>query len=174
MAYARQKGTFGFAGGLANVPGLPQLRVAQFQRLGGAGELIEEMFGIDGIADPDGDILQVDGLGEKIIGAGFDAEQPLFPVRQRGHQQNRNGRGLGIAFESPAQPAASAFALSPFIAWAVSAITGICRVAGSCLSNWVASRPSRSGRLMSMRIRSGRSARAKAMPLAASSAFTTV
>ena len=50
------------------------------------------------------------------------------------------------------------------IACAVSAMTGMCRVASSAFRRRVASQPSISGRLMSMRIRSGATVCAVAMP----------
>src|SRR5262249_36390534 len=59
------------------------------------------------------------------------------------------------------------------MAWAVSATTGIPRVASSALSWRVASQPSITGRLMSIRIRSGRSARAFSTPSAPSTAIDT-
>src|SRR5688572_30829808 len=63
---------------------------------------------------------------------------------------------------------------SPFIARAVRAITGMARVRLSLLSNAVASRPSIPGSWMSIRIRSGSSARANVSPTSASGALSTV
>src|SRR5712691_9730477 len=59
------------------------------------------------------------------------------------------------------------------MAWAVSAMTGMVRVAGSALSRRVASQPSTAGRLMSIRIRSGPSDRAAIMPSSPSTASAT-
>ena len=55
----------------------------------------------------------------------------------------------------PKQPVAIAFSRSPAMACAVSAMIGIVWVAGIALSLRVASQPSSTGRLMSIRIRSG-------------------
>src|SRR5688572_27818413 len=63
---------------------------------------------------------------------------------------------------------------SPFIARAVSAITGMARVVSSPFSNTVASSPSMPGSWMSIRIRSGCSSRAKVRPASASVALSTV
>ena len=57
------------------------------------------------------------------------------------------------------QPAAIAFSLSPAMALAVSAITGMRFVAGSALIRRVASSPRMSGSVRSMRMRSGCSER---------------
>src|ERR1022692_4577283 len=65
-------------------------------------------------------------------------------------------------------------ASSPFIAKAVRAITGMVRVASSRLSSTVASRPSMPGSWISIRMRSGCSARANARPASASVALSTV
>src|SRR5688500_16560037 len=62
---------------------------------------------------------------------------------------------------------------SPFMARAVRAITGMTRVAWSCLSCTVASRPSMPGSWMSIRMRYGRSARARVRPASASVALMT-
>jgi hypothetical protein len=59
------------------------------------------------------------------------------------------------------------------MACAVSAMTGITRVAGSDFSRRVASQPSSTGRLISMSTRSGRSSVAMATPRAPSWASTT-
>src|SRR3984957_18391773 len=63
---------------------------------------------------------------------------------------------------------------SPLIARAVSAITGIARVASSCLSSAVAFRPSMPGSWISIRTRWGCSARAIVSPASASVALSTV
>src|SRR6476619_661467 len=70
-------------------------------------------------------------------------------------------------------PAWRAFASSPAMACAVSAITGSVRVFGSLFSRRVASQPSSTGRLMSMRTTSGASLAARATPCAPSNASTT-
>jgi hypothetical protein len=59
------------------------------------------------------------------------------------------------------------------MAWAVSATTGMERVASSPFRVRVASQPSMTGRLMSMRIRSGDSLRAFSTPSAPSTAMET-
>jgi hypothetical protein len=59
------------------------------------------------------------------------------------------------------------------MACAVSAITGMPAVVGSALMRRVASQPSMTGRLMSIRISSGSSLKALATPAAPSSAITT-
>src|SRR2546423_9245097 len=64
--------------------------------------------------------------------------------------------------------------LSPFIAKAVSAITGMSRVVASPLSSPVARNPSIPGSWISIKMRSGCSACAKATPASASLAFSTV
>src|SRR6516165_6123568 len=66
-----------------------------------------------------------------------------------------------------------ALSRSPSMAWAVSARTEIWHVAASALRRQVASQPSISGRLMSIRIRSGASDRAKAKPWMPSTARMT-
>jgi hypothetical protein len=71
-------------------------------------------------------------------------------------------------------PEAEPFPLSPAMALAVSAITGMRLVAGSALIRWVASSPRMSGSVRSMRMRSGCSELAIAMPCAPSVATTTV
>src|SRR5688572_2377753 len=63
---------------------------------------------------------------------------------------------------------------SPFMARAVRAITGMARVASSRLSCRAASRPSMPGSWISIRIRSGCSARASVNPASASVALITV
>src|SRR5580658_4583095 len=60
------------------------------------------------------------------------------------------------------------------MAIAVSAMTGMAAVAGSCLSRAVAARPSMPGNWISIRIRWGRSVRASVSPLSASTAQSTV
>src|SRR6202035_238081 len=66
-----------------------------------------------------------------------------------------------------------AFSRSPAMACAVSPITGTLRVASSALTRRVASQPSMTGRLMSIRIMSGRSLRAGSTPCCPSMANTT-
>src|SRR5258706_12437179 len=60
------------------------------------------------------------------------------------------------------------------MACAVRAMAGMCFVVGDALSLRVASQPSTSGRLMSMRMRSGRSLSAIFSPIAPSNAMATV
>jgi hypothetical protein len=79
---------------------------------------------------------------------------------------------MGLMSKS-SQPAASACSRSPAIACAVSAMTGIARVAGSALSCLVASQPSTPGRLMSMRTSAGVSDLVRARPLSPSTAVST-
>jgi hypothetical protein len=91
-----------------------------------------------------------------------------------GHGVEVSGRKMRILSSSRAnliglvsyssQPAASAFSRSPAMAWAVSAMIGMALVSGSALSWRAASQPSSTGRLMSMRISAGASARAMATP----------
>ena len=83
------------------------------------------------------------------------------------------GSSTGLVSKS-SQPAASAFSLSPLMAFAVRAMIGMRLVAGSALIRRVASPPSISGRVRSMRMRSGCSEVAMAMPCAPSVATTTV
>ena len=85
---------------------------------------------------------------------------------------SRRGSSTGLVSKS-SQPAASAFSLSPVIALAVSAITGMCFVSGAALIWRVASEPSSTGRPMSIRISSGCSASAIATPWAPSRAIST-
>src|SRR3954463_8028719 len=63
---------------------------------------------------------------------------------------------------------------SPFIASAVSAMTGMCRVLSSALRRPVARRPSIPGSWMSIRMSAGCSEHARASPLSASVALSTV
>src|SRR5438309_10182559 len=60
-----------------------------------------------------------------------------------------------------------AFSRSPDMAWAVSAMIGIAAVWGAALSCRVASQPSSTGKLMSIRITSGPSAWAQGHPFGA-------
>src|SRR5690606_12746834 len=102
-----------------------------------------------------------------------------------GHAQGRDPSGssawilarrlgilTGLASYS-SQPASSAFSRSPGMAWAERAMIGMVRVSSAALRRRVASQPSSTGRLKSIRIRSGRSARASAMPCSPSAATTT-
>src|ERR1700720_88711 len=66
-----------------------------------------------------------------------------------------------------------AFSRSPLMACAVSPITGTLRVASSAFTHRVASHPSMTGRLMSIRMMSGFSLRASATPCFPSTAKTT-
>src|SRR5262249_30052037 len=83
------------------------------------------------------------------------------------------GSSTGLVSRSP-PPAGSAFSRSPAMAFAVSAITGMCWVAGSALIRRVASSPSILGRVRSIRMRSGCSDAAMATPWAPSVATTTL
>src|SRR3984893_5332327 len=71
------------------------------------------------------------------------------------------------------QPAASASSRSPVMAWAVSAMTGICRVSSPALMRRVASQPSSTGKLRSIRMTSGCSVAAMDTPWAPSDAVKT-
>src|SRR5437773_2931126 len=71
------------------------------------------------------------------------------------------------------QPTAIHFSRSPLMAWAVSAITGIDFVSGAIFNTRVASHPSSTGRLISIKIRAGDSDLARAIPWAPSKAITT-
>src|SRR5215472_1722359 len=73
------------------------------------------------------------------------------------------GSSIGLVSKS-SHPAWRAWSLSVDIAWAVKAITGMESVPGSSLSLFVASQPLRTGRLISIRIKSGVSERAMATP----------
>ena len=71
------------------------------------------------------------------------------------------------------QPAAIHFSRSPAMACAVSAITGIDFVSGAILRRRVASHPSNTGRLISIKISAGDSDFARARPCAPSKAIMT-
>ena len=85
----------------------------------------------------------------------------------------RRGKSTGLVSYS-SQPASRAACSSPDMAWAVRAMTGIARVPGSAFSRRVTSQPSRSGRLMSIRTRSGGSSRTLWSAASPPAAVTTV
>jgi hypothetical protein len=70
-------------------------------------------------------------------------------------------------------PASRAFASSPVMAWAVSAMIGMVRVPGAAFSWRAASHPSSTGRLMSISTTSGPVLDAIATPCAPSCARST-
>ena len=77
----------------------------------------------------------------------FASRASIFPSRRV------NSTGL---VSKSSHPAASAASRSPAIACEESAITGISRVSADALRRLVASQPSRTGRLKSIRISAGR------------------
>src|SRR5438552_2607360 len=110
-------------------------------RLPDVAELLEQQLGV---AD---DVVQRrTQLVAKLSGR-VDAHEPAARPSRASIFWTRRAKSTGLVSKS-SQPAASALSRSPDIACAVSAITGIARVAAAALIRRVASQPSRPGRRM--------------------------
>ena len=51
------------------------------------------MLGQNGVLDAQAELLDVNGLGKEIVGAGLDALQPVGALMEGRRQQNGNGCG---------------------------------------------------------------------------------
>src|ERR1700730_17089075 len=107
----------------------------------------------------------VKNTGDGVLAQLQDPGSPLFLASACSIFASNRSNSIGLVSKS-SQPLASAFSRSPAIACAVSAMIGMSWVAGSALRGRVASHPSISGRFRSIRIRSGCSAAAVAIPSA--------
>lgn len=65
-------------------------------------KLIEEEFGLGGIADTEDHVLQVDGLAQEVIGPGGNSNDPLLPIGEGGHHQHGDGGGLRVVLHAAA------------------------------------------------------------------------
>ena len=65
-------------------------------------ELVEEVFGVDGVVDAQGEFLQIDRFAQEIAGPGRDAHHALHPLGERGDNQDRDVGRAGVFLKPPA------------------------------------------------------------------------
>ena len=65
-------------------------------------ELVEEVFGVNGVSDAQGQVLQIDRFVQKIVRASRNAHHPLLAFGERGDHQDRDGRRLRVFLQPPA------------------------------------------------------------------------
>src|SRR5450759_4758442 len=97
---------------------------------------------------------------------------PCGRTRRASIFSSRRGISIGLVSYS-SHPALMAFSRSPDMACAVSAMTGICAVILAALTRRVASQPSITGKLISIKIKSGCSLSAIVTACSPSTAMTT-